>query len=84
MPRRVEDAPGWRFEFDASRLPVEYLAFKTLARRKREPSVYVRMRSEGDYHSERLRVLAAYTEKVFFFGEWADEACARFKTEQGM
>lgn len=65
-------------------LPVECAAFSALVWRKRVPQAFVRVRTEADYHSERLRVLSAYTKELLFFDSWANEALERFKTEQGM
>lgn len=65
-------------------LPVEHAAFMGWVKRARTPLSYVYVRSEADYHAERLRTLAAFVERVHFFGDWAQEACERFKEEQGM
>ena len=65
-------------------LPVEHAAFMGWVKRARAQKSYVHVRSEADYHAERLRTLAAFVERVHFFGGWAREACERFKEEQGM
>jgi hypothetical protein len=65
-------------------LPVEHVAFMGWVKRARAQKSYVHVRSEADYNAERLRTLAAFVERVHFFGDWAQEACERFKEEQGM